>query len=100
MTADGTRAPPDHAAADQLNPEEHLMALEDEAENKDRDTIATMMGLFDKDEECQLVLMGWMDGLRGKALREAVGVDQARIDYLIKKIRRVMEKRYPNGWRQ
>lgn len=52
---------------------------------------------FEDDEEAGLVLMGWVDGLRGKELREATGFDQGRLDYAIKRIRRLMRKLYPDG---
>jgi hypothetical protein len=29
-----------------------------------------------------------------------VGVDQAGLDYAIKRIRRAMTKRYPHGWKR
>lgn len=53
---------------------------------------------FEDDEEAVLVLMGWSDGLRGKELREATGLDQAGLDYAIKRIRTRMRKLYPDGW--
>lgn len=84
-------------ASDQLDPEEHLLAKEDAAA---ADTVAKIQGHFEGDEQCQMVLLGWAEGLRGKDLRDFVGVDQARLDYLGKKIRRKMNKLYRNGWRQ
>lgn len=53
---------------------------------------------FQDDEEAVLVLMGWSDGLRGKDLREATGLDQRSLDYAIKRIRTRMRRLYPNGW--
>ena len=84
-------------ASDQLDPEEHLLAKEDA---EAADTVAKIQGHFEGDEQCQMVLLGWAEGLRGKELRDFVGVDQADLDYLGKKIRRKMDKLYPNGWRQ
>ena len=37
---------------------------------------------------------------RGKELRDFVGVDQTALDYAIKRVRRTMTKRYPNGWKK
>lgn len=74
-----------------LSPEEQLIAHEKEI------TCEDIFGHFDDDEEAQLVLLGWSDDLRGKALREATGLDQAGLDYAIKRIRRKMNKVYPNG---
>jgi DNA-directed RNA polymerase specialized sigma24 family protein len=50
------------------------------------------------DEEAQLVLLGWADGLRGKPLRDLVGCDQAALDYVIKRVRRKAMILYPDGW--
>jgi hypothetical protein len=84
---------PGALASDISNPEEVL--LQNEA--PEVDVVATIHGHFEGDEEVQMVLMGWADGRRGKALRDLVDVDQARLDYLIKKIRRKMLKLYPTG---
>ena len=43
-------------------------------------------------------LMAWSEGWRGKELREAIGVDQTKLDYLIKRVRRAAFKVYPKGW--
>ena len=53
---------------------------------------------LENDEEAMLVLMGWDEGLRGKALREATGLDQAGLDYAAKRIRAVARNLYPDGW--
>lgn len=53
---------------------------------------------FEDDKEATLVLMGWAEGLRGKALREETGLDQAALDYAAKRIRAGARKLYPDGW--
>jgi DNA-directed RNA polymerase specialized sigma24 family protein len=53
---------------------------------------------FENADEATLVLMGWAEGLRGKALREATGLDQGGLDYAIKRIRVGARKLYPEGW--
>jgi hypothetical protein len=53
---------------------------------------------FPDDEKARLLLMGWSEGLRGKDLRELLGVEQAKLDAIAKQVRRVMERHYPNGW--
>ncbi len=78
--------------SDQLTPEEHMI------EQQAVDTVSNIHGRFDDDVEAQLVLMGWADDLRGKELREATGLDQAALDYAIKRIRSRMRKLSPNGW--
>jgi hypothetical protein len=62
------------------------------------DIVGGILSCFDGDEEAQMVILGLSGGRRGKELREFVGVDQAALDYALKRIRRVMIKRYPNGW--
>ena len=52
---------------------------------------------FENDEEATLVLMGWAEGLRGKALREQTGLDQAALDYAAKRIRAGARKLYSDG---
>ena len=44
------------------------------------------LDLHDKgDERIQLVLLGWDEGMRGKQLREFVGVTPTELDYIIKR---------------
>jgi DNA-directed RNA polymerase specialized sigma24 family protein len=50
------------------------------------------------DEQMQMVLLGWEEDMRGQELREFVGVEQARLDYVAKKIRRIAAKHFPKGW--
>jgi len=75
-------------------PEQILLDRESE------DTVAAIHDCFDGDEEAQMVVLGWSEGYRGAELREFVGVDQAALDYAIKRIRRTMTKRYPDGWKK
>jgi len=53
---------------------------------------------YREDEQLQLVLLGWEENMRGKELREFVGVTQDRLDYIVKRIRRIAAKYYPKGW--
>src|SRR6185312_920162 len=69
-------------------------------EQQSDDTIRVIQGSFEGDEQAQLVILGWSEGYRGKELREFVGVDQAALDYAIKRISRTMMKRYPDGWKK
>ena len=61
------------------------------------DVMAAIHDIFKEDEPAMLVLRGWAEGMRGKDLRHFASVDQAGLDYIIKRIRRVMSKRYPKG---
>lgn len=75
------------------------------APSPEDETIAALMlrdinAHLEEDEEATLVLMGWGEELRGKALREATGLDQAGLDYAAKRIRAVARKLYPDGWQK
>lgn len=67
---------------------------------QESDTVSAIQGCFDGDEQAEMLVLGWSDGYRGKDLRELVGVDQAALDYVIKRVRREMLKRYPHGWKK
>jgi hypothetical protein len=54
---------------------------------------------YGADEEMSMVLLGWENDMRGEELRDFVGVDQARLDYVVKRIRRIARREYPRGWR-
>ena len=69
-------------------------------EAKSEDTVRVIHAMFEGDPEAQMVILGWSEGYRGKELRELVGVDQAALDYAVKRIRRSMTKRYPDGWKK
>jgi DNA-directed RNA polymerase specialized sigma24 family protein len=69
-------------------------------ERESEDTIGAIHDSFEGDEQAQMVVLGWSGGYRGKELRDFVGVDQTALDYAIKRIRRTMTKRYPNGWKK
>jgi DNA-directed RNA polymerase specialized sigma24 family protein len=68
------------------------------AEKEDSAIVQAIQGHFEDDPEAQLVLMGWADGERGAALREATGLDQGALDYAAKRIRTRMRALYPQGW--
>ena len=37
--------------------------------------------------------------MQGESLRDLIGVDQKKLDYLAKKIRRLAIRLFPEGWR-
>jgi hypothetical protein len=94
-TVERVRILPGALASDVHNPEEALLRREAAEEPSAVDTI---YGHFDGDEEAQLLIMGWAEGLRGEKLRDFIGVDQACLDYVGKKVRRKIMKLYPNGF--
>ena len=80
-------------ASDQPTPEEHLV------EKEAPDIVATFHWLFEGDEPARMLLLGWADELRGQDLQDFVGAaDQAALDYLAKRVRRVIRKKFPKGW--
>jgi DNA-directed RNA polymerase specialized sigma24 family protein len=74
------------------SPEDDLIQKQDAA------AVQKIHDLFVDDEEAQLVLLGWQDGLKGAALREATDLNQRRLDYAIRRIRMKIAKAYPKGW--
>jgi DNA-directed RNA polymerase specialized sigma24 family protein len=86
----GRNADPPGAAAP--SPEDELMQRQDAA------AVQAIHGCFADDPEAQLVLLGWQDGLRGSELREATGLDQGKLDYAIRRIRKRIRSAYPQGW--
>lgn len=79
-------------ASSQLDPEAFLI------EQESTDTVTAIHECFEGDDEAQLVIMALAGGKKGKPLRDEIGVDQAAYDYIMKRIKRVMTKKYPKGW--
>jgi DNA-directed RNA polymerase specialized sigma24 family protein len=77
---------------DQLDPEQTL--IEREAD----DIVKVMTDLLEGDDEAQLTIMAIVDGKKGKELRDELGIDQPRFDYIMKRIKRAAAKEYPKGW--
>lgn len=97
-----SRLPDNPFASNDENPEAQLIAAED-AKRPFLDVVLehldSLENLGDRDE-MKLLVMGLDDDLRGKDLRDAIGVDQSQLDYLKKKLRRIMIAAYPKGYRQ
>lgn len=79
------------------NPEQGMM--EAEQDRRASEVWTVLNAHFGADEEMSMVLLGWENDMRGEELRDFVGIDQARLDYVIKKIRRIGRREYPRGWR-
>lgn len=77
--------------------EEALIEAQERAEDIGMDDI---LALFEDDAEATAVLRGLNEDLKGKGLRERTGLDQGRLDYAKKRIKKVLLARYPNGWRR
>jgi hypothetical protein len=79
------------------SPEDALIQTE---QNRRASEVWTALSVhYGPDEEMSMVLLGWENDMRGEELRDFVGVDQARLDYVIKKIRRIARREHPRGWR-
>jgi DNA-directed RNA polymerase specialized sigma24 family protein len=76
---------------DQHNPELSLI------EQEDTNTVTAIYGCLDGDEEAQFVVMALADGKRGKELRDEIGIDQAAYDYAMRRIKKAVKKRFPEG---
>lgn len=81
---------------DTPGPEDQV--IQAERERRAAEVWAVLEPLYAVEEEIGLVLLGWEEDMRGKELREFAGVTQDRLDYLIKKIRRIAAKHFPKGW--
>jgi hypothetical protein len=80
-------------ASDGLDPEALLI------EKQSEDTIKTIYDALEGDEEAQLAVIAISGPNKGKALRDEIGVDQAGYDYIVKRIRRILAKKFRNGFR-
>lgn len=81
---------------DAPDPEDQI--IQAEREKRAAEIWTVLEPLYAVDEDISLVLLGWEEDMRGKELREFAGVTQERLDYIIKKIRRIAAKQFPNGW--
>lgn len=78
--------------SDELDPEALLI------ENESRDIITAIYECLEGDEQAQLTIIAISGPNQGKALRDEIGVDQAGYDYILKRIKRAVAKKFPNGW--
>jgi hypothetical protein len=75
-------------------------ALIQTGQNRRTSEVSTALSVhYGPDEEMSMVLLGWENDMRGEELRDFVGVDQARLEYVIKKLRRIARPEHPRGWR-
>jgi hypothetical protein len=68
-------------------------------ERQSEDAIKIIYDALEGDEEAQLAVIAISGPNKGKALRDEIGVDQAGYDYIMKRIRRILAKKLPNGLR-
>jgi RNA polymerase sigma-70 factor (ECF subfamily) len=72
----------------QCSPEEQL-ALSSESN--------AIFALFGEDDEITMILMGLQEGLSAKEIQEISGIDKTTYESARKRMRRKIEKHYPNG---
>lgn len=57
-----------------------------------------VLELFKDDEPAELIIMGKEDGLSAKEIKETFDIDKKTYDTTLRRIRRTIDKHYPNGW--
>jgi len=78
-------------ATNQHNPEAALI------EQEDTDIVTAIYECLDGDDEAQLVIMALAEGKKGKELRDEIGIDQATYDYAMRRIKKALKKKFPEG---
>jgi DNA-directed RNA polymerase specialized sigma24 family protein len=80
------------------DPEKTLLKkMEDAAFQRTYDEIKAV---FDGDDDALLALAGLEEGLKGAELRDSLGITQTEYDYLLRRIRKKVEKMRPKEWRR
>jgi hypothetical protein len=90
---DGRGGAERQVASDVLDPEALLIEKDSE------DVVKAIYDALEGDEEAQLAVIAISGPNKGKALRDEIGVDQAGYDYIVKRIRRILAKKFRNGFR-
>lgn len=83
--------PGQHLLTNQHNPEAALI------EQEDTDVVAGIYECLEGDDEAQLVIMALAHGKKGKELRDELGIDQATYDYAMRRIKKAVKKKFPEG---
>lgn len=58
-----------------------------------------IIDLFNEDEEALMVLMGKLDGLEPGAIQQLLGIDDKMYATALRRIRRTIDKKFPQGWK-
>ncbi len=83
--------------SDEGSPEEALVVKENQ-DHAER-TVARVEEVFANDDEAQLILMGTMDELTPKEIREIGGMDTTTYASARRRMKRKLSKEFPDGWR-
>ena len=98
-TGDDPHAPSGSLArrpAEQPNPEEALMATRQEEAMQD--LVREIEALFVGDDAALRVLRGQMIGMSAEEIREQGAIDRSAYNTARRRIRRRIDKEYPDGW--
>jgi DNA-directed RNA polymerase specialized sigma24 family protein len=95
------RAVPNHGAPGDLALPDVVPSAEDTVLQADETKKMTdkLFALFENDEVAQIVVMGSLAGDPVSEIRIAADLDQIGYETVRKRIRRRIEKKFPNGWR-
>lgn len=78
-------------ATNEHNPEAALI------EREDTGIVTVIYECLEGDDEAQFVIIAIADGKKGKELRDAIGIDQAAYDYAMRRIRKALRTKFPEG---
>ena len=98
-TADDPHTPTGHFASEPApdpNPEDALAIKEEEASMAE--LVTELEVLFSDDEHARTILKGEMDGLSAEEIRAGSGIGELVYNTARRRIRRRIDKAYPNGW--
>lgn len=70
--------------------------LQEEREKKAQAETKEILNIFAKDEDAMWILMGEMDGQTAEEIRELSGMDQTRFNTTRRRIRRKLDKHFPD----
>ena len=82
--------------AEQPDPEETLMVAQQEEAMQD--LVREIEALFAGDDEALRVLRGQMVGMSAEEIRKQGSIDRSTYDTARRRIRRRIQRAYPNGW--
>lgn len=87
----------DESGSERLVKSDHLDPEASMIENESTDIVTAILECFEGDDEAQIAIIAISGPNKGKDLRDEIGVDQAGYDYVMKRIRRKLAKKFPKG---
>lgn len=77
------------------SPEELVIAKDDYTKRVD-----ALQRVFEDDQEALLVIMGELDGMTAEEIRSVTGLSETAYATIRRRIRRALDRAYPEGWEQ